>query len=535
MKKLVLVLAVFLLCGGWSHGRGPETFFVSNSGNDSNNGLTQTTAWATPGKVNSSSFNSGDTVAFNGGQAFSGSISLTQTNAPANLTITSYGAGQATISSGTSNCITAHYFGGLVVNNLECLGNGTTNNAAHGIFASNDLAGNILIAGPAITNSTITGYGGICIFIAAGNGTSGYTNVNISNNSVHDCTGGFDPGPISAVSYCINIGGIGSSVSLSAADFNGVTVNNNTVFNCNGFTSATRPSGGGISIAVATNMVAQNNLVHDTGSTSNVTGAGPTGFIIFIANNAVVSFNEIYNSHSVSSVDGEALNPCCLTGNSIVEYNYIHGATSNAYILLDDGGGPSSPTFRFNIVDGAGTSNVTISGSGVNATIYNNTFSGSVTNGCSAGGSITETIANNIFNFPTGGSFLVLSNTGCSSATFNVTGNDYYFGSGSFSATVNGTTYTSLASFQAAGFEKVSGSPVGTTANPNLTGTFPAGNCGGYNGTCPTAYDLTTASPAGKGNGLNLNTIYGYNVGTQDFYGNAVTNTTLPIGAAANK
>jgi hypothetical protein len=100
---------------------------------------------------------------------------------------------------------------------------------------------------------------------------------------------------------------------------------------------------------------------------------------------------------------------------------------------------------------------------------------------------------------------------------------------------INGVGYASLAALQAAGFEKVSGNPVGTNANPNLAGPFPAGNCGGYSPSCPPAYELTSNTPAGKTNGLNLTTIYGFPVGPQDFYGNGVTATTLPIGAAANK
>jgi hypothetical protein len=145
----------------------------------------------------------------------------------------------------------------------------------------------------------------------------------------------------------------------------------------------------------------------------------------------------------------------------------------------------------------------------------------------------TGTFANNIFfssNCSSNLNITLSSNGG----TLNLTGNNYFCSFG-IVWTLNGTAYGSLAAVEAAGFEKVSGNAVGTSANPNLTGTFPAGNCGGYSTSCPTAYKLTSSSiHTGKGNGLNLNSIYGYNVGTQDFYGNPISASTLPIGAAGN-
>jgi hypothetical protein len=151
----------------------------------------------------------------------------------------------------------------------------------------------------------------------------------------------------------------------------------------------------------------------------------------------------------------------------------------------------------------------------------------------------TWIVANNIFYSNNSTQLQTsLSFPGGNNALLKLTGNDYFSGGG-MNLIINSTGYNSLAALQAAGFEKVSSTPVGTTANPNLAGTFPAGNCNlapavGWTASCPLPYQLTTSSPAGKTNGLNLNTIYGIVVGARDFYGNAITPSTLPIGAAGN-
>lgn len=545
MLRLLLLLLAFLLPSGdamaFSHGRGPQTFYVSNGGNDSNNGLSPNTAWATPGKVNGSHFNSGDTVAFDGGSTFSAGLTLSQANAPAYLTLTSFNAGQPTFNTGNSNyCVLATFFPGLTINNLNCVGGGDATSTTEGIRIENAQPDGVHLQGPTITNSTVSQYGWTCIDVTGFNTASnhaGFANVIITGNTVHDCG-------LNGSSTAIAGSGIGGGIYVNGNSqliFNnnnvGVTITNNTVFNIPGYVSAGSFAGGlGIVAQESALIVIEHNLVHDGGSVAN--GNGPAGIIVTNTDGAIISFNEIYNwSHGAGGGDGFGIDTDVFSTNSLIEYNYSHDNINSDITLF---GSPGPSTIRFNVTDASvhGESGIGATQQSGNASIYNNTV---VTSGVdcfvfnNTTTSVTYTFANNICfstSFVNPGVF-VLANFAGSSVVF--TGNDYYTPNSTPNFNINGTIYTSLAAMQAAGFEKVSGSPVGTTANPNLTGTFPPGNCGGYNGTCPAAYDLSSSSPAGKGNGLNLNTIYGYNVGTQDFYGNAVTNTTLPIGAAANK
>ena len=71
MKRLLqfVVLIPFALLLYAQDSRG-STYYVDNcvvTGNDSNNGTSSTTPWLTVAKVNSISFNPGDTVLFEGG------------------------------------------------------------------------------------------------------------------------------------------------------------------------------------------------------------------------------------------------------------------------------------------------------------------------------------------------------------------------------------------------------------------------------------------------------------------------------------
>ncbi len=80
-------------------------YYVSNSGNDTNDGLSEQTPWKSLEKVQSesSTFVAGDIIAFKGGDNFNGKLVFNNMNGQSGLPIiiSSYGLGQATIN-GTS-------------------------------------------------------------------------------------------------------------------------------------------------------------------------------------------------------------------------------------------------------------------------------------------------------------------------------------------------------------------------------------------------------------------------------------------------
>lgn len=103
MKKLLIIL--FAVIGSISCFAG-NVYHVSNSGNDSRNGLTDSTAWASIGKVNTmfSTFVPGDSILFESGGTYYGSLIVTKSGNPANpIVIGSYGTGAKPVISGFTN------------------------------------------------------------------------------------------------------------------------------------------------------------------------------------------------------------------------------------------------------------------------------------------------------------------------------------------------------------------------------------------------------------------------------------------------
>ena len=90
-----------------------------------------------------------------------------------------------------------------------------------------------------------------------------------------------------------------------------------------------------------------------------------------------------------------------------------------------------------------------------------------------------------------------------------------------------------MATWQAAGQEKLGGNPVGTSVDPKLVNPGGGGITNGYNPGNLTAYHLQGGSPMVL-SGLNMVTNFSIDPGIKDYYGTSVTTSTLPIGAAAN-
>jgi len=92
--KLIFLLALVL----FSTTLQAKTYYVSSSGNNSNNGTSTSTPWQTISKVNSFSFASGDIILFQRGNTFYGGIIAKRSN----LTYGAYGTGANPVITGLS-------------------------------------------------------------------------------------------------------------------------------------------------------------------------------------------------------------------------------------------------------------------------------------------------------------------------------------------------------------------------------------------------------------------------------------------------
>ena len=72
LKGLALLAGVFLL--STSTYSAATTYYVSNSGNDDNNGTSESTPWKTIAKVNEQAFEPGNTIKYKRGGNYSGEM-----------------------------------------------------------------------------------------------------------------------------------------------------------------------------------------------------------------------------------------------------------------------------------------------------------------------------------------------------------------------------------------------------------------------------------------------------------------------------
>ena len=88
-RTLLLILIVHFAVLSFA-----ATYFVSNSGNDTNSGLTQAMPWKTLAKVNAATFVAGDNILFKKGDTFYGSITVKNSGTAGNpITFGAYGTG----------------------------------------------------------------------------------------------------------------------------------------------------------------------------------------------------------------------------------------------------------------------------------------------------------------------------------------------------------------------------------------------------------------------------------------------------------
>lgn len=500
-------------------GSGVTNFYVSNSGSDSNNGLTTSTPWQHVSKVNSSTFSACSTINFNGGQNFTDAQLTVPSSGTSScpLTFTSYGTGRATLKPGGASTptVTIADKSFITFNNINFDGTGTTGGSYAGvsISSSSGTKSNIII-----TNFTLSGYSSAGLYIFGTTGGAGYSNVTISNFTISSNAGE----------------GLGTFTTDTAGvkDHSNITYQNGTI-------SSNAHNGAYIS---GTNGGLMDHLVAFSNGASAT--AGPVGIWAFESNAITIQFSESYSNSSANSLDGDGFDLDGGMTNSVIQYCYSHGNLGAGFQAISYAGVTwANNTIRYNISENDGTrgsgniyGGITIFNNGgtsltgievYNNTIYSNQTS-TLVNVTDSGA--TGHIANNILQSATA-PLLTTNATNPTSLLF--TGNDY-FTSGTFSITWNSTGYSSFSTWQTAtSQEKISGSNVGLTSNPLLQSPGSGGTVGGYAPPAPTAYDLLATSPM-IGVGLNLTTQFSINPGTQDFYGNAIpegSGTGYPVGA----
>lgn len=528
MKQAAKVLSLLLWMMTVVSSLTAQTYYISPTGSDTNSGTTTATPWQTISKVNSFVFPQGSTIAFLGGQTFSGCLVFNTTNVPASsssapFTVTSYGTGIATIQSNCSGttgaALTADNVSGFTLNGLKLVNGGTT---IYGVLLENQ-SSNTPTQTIVIKNSEITGFGAVSgspnggeiwIIGYALNGNNGpLNNIQILNNTLHGAS------VSSADGAGVNGWGYGKNIT-------NVLVQGNTIYNLGMVASTT---GAGITADGWDGGTIQYNVVHDLGA--NVTSCGGTsGIETYTSNNITIRYNEVYNVQPVAYTAGCDWDGIDLDGgttNSLVEYNYTHhnaGSGYLAYTLKPSGYTWGPNTYRYNISENddwakaQGALFDVVPNAPANALqIYGNTF-------FSNNSQNTKSTSSACFNFGNGagtwGSGSLIADNICYMTNhdqYGRSGNFYYnpYGQGGMTIANNlyyanssptwrwsGTSYTTLAAWIAKGVETspVSGDPLFTSGGTGGTCSWTP-SLGNGPQACPAGYALQSGSP-GAGTGI---------------------------------
>lgn len=509
------------------------TYYISSTGNDNDTGTSPGKAWASIAKVNSSEFAAGDSVLFEGGSQFIGSLYLGPdasgtTTSP--LVISSYGRGRAIISSGNERGLLAYNSAGLVIRKLVFQGSGRTSNTTSGVDFYMDLP-NTSLTYLHLDSLEVSGYHYTGIQIGSWNGSSGFNNVSITNCQVHD------NGEAGIASYAEAI--------LGHKNF---YVAYNKIYNISGLPERTNHhSGSGIVLGGVDGAIIEYCEAFNNGWLNAWTGGGPVGIWGYRCNNLLIQRNESHHNKTGTTKDGGGFDIDGGCTNCTMQYNYSHDNDGPGYLIAQY---PEAPpmkgvVIRYNISENDARKNgygaIHLWSSGANggiqdAEIYNNTvYLNPTTNGTpkavfvQSGGVRNGRFSNNILQ-TTGGLELVWVDK---PTDIRFEGNNYWSSGSSFKVKWVSTTYSSIQAWRdATTQERQNGIATGSFLDPQLIDPGKGGTISDPNllNTLSSYKLKSTSSLIGKA--ISLQSEYAINIGTTDFWGNTLEQRTdLCIGA----
>lgn len=482
-----------------------QDYFISSTGDDDHPGTTEDLPWKSIDKVNSLNLQPGDRVLFKGGETFTGELLLSEEDSgrkDAVIGISSYGKGVATLFNPEGNALKVNVGRYLRISNLKLKGPGyKVTNGSQGMSL-------IWLSDSEIHDVETEG------FHKAGLYMNKCERVRVTKVYAHD--NGFAG---------IHTEGGSSDLYIGQC---------RTINNPGDQLITDNHSGSGIFVSFTKDSMVEGCEAAKNGWDMPGKTMGPVGiWTAFVDNITIQHCISHNNKTAIGAWDGGGFDFDGDTHNSTLQYNYSFNNMGAGYLLCTfENVTNSNNTVRYNISENDGSqshrSGIFAVGSArqSNTKIYNNTIINSDgRDGISGDSQVPDTfeVYNNIIVIHGEGKFY----KGMGKAKIH--GNMYW----NSTNTPQWESFTSLDEWRkATGNEMLNGKPVGFLNNP----LFQVGEKGRFI-TDPTlirnlsAYMLTSGSPC-IDNALDLRVLRGMNIGTADFFGNAIPQVKkLDVGA----
>jgi hypothetical protein len=518
------------------------TFFVSPSGDDANPG-TEAKPWRTLRRVNQARLSAGDHVLLEGGRTFDGNLTVDErwsANSENPVVIGSYGQERATIRAGQGTGILVQNVGGVIVRDLELVGDGLGSNQGFGVEIINQRGAQRLDR-IWLESLEASGFRWAGIYVggvpdlpgaveASRPGRYGFRDVRISRSVAHH-----------NMYYGIYVSGPWTRYSSGYAN------ENVSITDCIARDNPGDPaykknhSGNGILLDDTDRALIEHCTAYQNGSENGSLEGGPVGIWADESNSVTIQFCESYDNRTAGLADGGGFDLDGGVTNSVVQYNYSHGNDGAGYLVWNYWGAVHPLDYniiRYNISVNDGRKHhyggvfIGTSGGPVHGVeVYNNTiFMTSAATGQPVvvwvGGGEPNTSIHLRNNLLISDANVPLVEVAPNQPDVLFQGNAFWARGGMFAITWKDKTYGSLGAWQAAsGQERLGGKSTGRVVESGVTAVGAGETMAGKKSLSElTSYRLVPASPLIDA-GIDLAAEFGLDVGTQDFWG-----TPIPQG-----
>ena len=326
-----MLITVLLLCPVIPPAWGTDYYF-SSSGDDRDTGTAPDHAWESLSQVNSLELNPGDRIFLEGGSRFTGPLTFENDRGSEDnpIVVTSYGESRATIEAGAGPGLVSHNTAGLIVFQIEVVGDGRDNNTGDGIIFYNDLADDVKLALVHLEDVEVSGFGKNGIGIGGWNGGSGFRNIKIINTVIHD-------------------NGMNGVITFAQQPHvhEQVYVGHVRSYRNSGLSEPMPNSGSGIVLGDVKYGIIEQSVAHDNGWL----GDGGVGIWTYDSSHVIIQYNESFSNRTAGPTDGGGFDLDGGVTDSLMQHNYSHDNDGAGYLLCQypNASHWSNNTVRYNV------------------------------------------------------------------------------------------------------------------------------------------------------------------------------------------